>query len=145
MHLRFLPLIRSIFVGIFLIEGIIFHVSGHAMPRSLDIHETVPEILTLTPLVRDESMVRYVSRDIALDDPTYRPHDLVPIASEYIDEKGRQSELRSTANDALQALAYAFYEHFRQKLIVVSAYRSADYQARLWDLGRCTDTLCAPP
>jgi zinc D-Ala-D-Ala carboxypeptidase len=27
----------------------------------------------------------------------------------------------------------------------VSGYRSAAYQQRLWDLGRCRDALCAPP
>lgn len=38
-----------------------------------------------------------------------------------------------------------FRTKFGTPLVVVSGYRSASYQQRLWDLGRCTDTLCAPP
>lgn len=53
--------------------------------------------------------------------------------------------LREDARDALWSLASAFEKKFGEPLVVVSGYRSAAYQQRLWDLGRCTDSLCAPP
>lgn len=93
----------------------------------------------------DTSVMRFVSRDTPLSDPEYIPTGLFPIASEYIDERGRRSMLRSDANDALQLLARDFTTQFGKPLVVVSAYRDYAYQKRLWDLGRCTETLCAPP
>lgn len=142
---RYSCFIRRIFYCILLFFWVFSPSFVYAIPFSLEIWVTFPEVLRFEPLIRDDSMTRFVSREVSLNDRTYRPDDLVSIASEYIDEKGRKSELRAEANDALQALAYSFYEHFGQKIIVVSAYRSAEYQTRLWDLGRCTETLCAPP
>ena len=42
-------------------------------------------------------------------------------------------------------MAVGFDSQFGLPLTVISGYRSAVYQQRLWDLGRCTDSLCAPP
>jgi LAS superfamily LD-carboxypeptidase LdcB len=42
-------------------------------------------------------------------------------------------------------MAKAFELEFGEPLVVISGYRSAEYQQRLWNLGRCHDTLCAPP
>jgi LAS superfamily LD-carboxypeptidase LdcB len=42
-------------------------------------------------------------------------------------------------------MASAFDTRFAVPLTVISGYRSAAYQQRLWDLGRCSDSLCAPP
>ena len=42
-------------------------------------------------------------------------------------------------------MARDFQKEFGDPLIVISGYRSAAYQTRMWDLGKCTDTLCAPP
>lgn len=53
--------------------------------------------------------------------------------------------LRLEARDALWDMAVAFFDRFRVPLTVISGYRSAAYQQRLWDLGRCSDSLCAPP
>lgn len=42
-------------------------------------------------------------------------------------------------------MAEAFEKQFGEPLTVISGYRSAAYQERLWNLGKCHDTLCAPP
>lgn len=53
--------------------------------------------------------------------------------------------LRKDARDSLWELASGFQSKFNIPLTVISGYRSAAYQQRLWDLGRCRDSLCAPP
>lgn len=93
----------------------------------------------------DASLYRFVSRTTPLSSVYYIPENLVSVSGSYIDEAGRKSFIRSDAKDALLELAEWFYSEFGTSLVVVSAYRSAAYQKRLWDLGRCTDSLCAPP
>jgi LAS superfamily LD-carboxypeptidase LdcB len=92
----------------------------------------------------DASLLRFVSRYRSLNDTSYAPENLVSISGAYIDEAGRKGYLRAEAREALTPLAKAFYDKFGGPLIVISGYRSATYQQRLWDLGRCTDSLCAP-
>ncbi len=93
----------------------------------------------------DESLYRFVSRSTPLSSSAYAPEDLVSVSGANIDEAGRHSLIRSDAKNALLELASAYEQEFHTPLVVVSAYRSAVYQKRLWDLGRCTDSLCAPP
>lgn len=93
----------------------------------------------------DLSLLRFVSRYRSLSDIDYTPPNLESISGSYINEAGRKSYLRWEAKEALDTLAKAFYDQFGEPLTVVSGYRSAAYQKRLWDLGRCTDSLCAPP
>lgn len=93
----------------------------------------------------DDSLFRFVSRYRSLNDKSYAPYDLESISGAYINEAGRKSYLRVEARDALVPLAKAFEEEFGEPLTVISGYRSASYQQRLWDLGRCTSSLCAPP
>ena len=94
---------------------------------------------------RDDSLLRFVSRTVPLTDKWYKPTPLLSISGSYINEAGRKSLLREDARDALRELWKAFYDEFKIPLTVISGYRSAVYQQRLWDLGRCTDSLCAPP
>ena len=93
----------------------------------------------------DASSMRLVSRSTPLTEVTYAPTDLVSISGSFINQAGRNSVLRKDGRNALWDLAKAFQEEFHISLTVVSGYRSANYQQRLWDLGRCTDSLCAPP
>jgi zinc D-Ala-D-Ala carboxypeptidase len=93
----------------------------------------------------DASLYRFVSRTTPLSSTYYIPENLVAVSGSHIDEAGRKSFIRKDAKDALLELAWAFEAEFGTPLVVVSAYRSAAYQKRLWDLGRCTDSLCAPP
>ncbi len=93
----------------------------------------------------DASTLRFVSRSMPLSQITYTPTDLVSISGSLINQAGRSSLLRKDARNALWNLASAFQSEFGVPLTVISGYRSAAYQQRLWDLGRCTDSLCAPP
>jgi LAS superfamily LD-carboxypeptidase LdcB len=97
------------------------------------------------PIWDDASMGRFVTKTIPLSDKGYAPNDLVSMSGAHIDQAGRSSELRREAHTALLDMATAFDREFDRPIVVVSGYRSAAYQQRLWDLGRCTDTLCAPP
>ncbi len=93
----------------------------------------------------DGSISRFVTKSIPLTDREYEPDDLVSITGASLEQGGRYSTLRRGARDALTDMARDFEREFGKPLVVVSGYRSAKYQQRLWDLGRCTDTLCAPP
>ncbi len=94
---------------------------------------------------QDADITRFVTKRIPLGDREYVPAGLVSISGSSIDEAWRSSMLRREARDALWDMAREFEWEFGTPLVVVSGYRSAKYQQRLWDLGRCTDTLCAPP
>ncbi len=96
-------------------------------------------------ITEDKSIYRFVSRSTPLSDKDYEPSSLMSISWPYINEAGRRSSLRIDAKNALWELAQGFYNQFHEPLIVISWYRSAAYQQRLWNLGRCTDSLCAPP
>jgi zinc D-Ala-D-Ala carboxypeptidase len=93
----------------------------------------------------DSSVLRFVSRTTPLSDRNYAPRDLTSISGSLINQAGRNSQLRKDARDALWNMASGFYYDMGTTLTVISGYRSADYQQRLWDLGRCSDSLCAPP
>ena len=93
----------------------------------------------------DSSLLRFVSKTTPLSNIKYIPTDLVSISGSMINQAGRSSLLRLEARNALWNMGAAFEKKFWVPLIVVSGYRSAVYQQRLWDLGRCTDSLCAPP
>ncbi len=98
------------------------------------------------PAVSDDaSLLRFVSRSVPLSNKGYIPSPLASLSGTYINEAGRNSQLRKDARDALWALGQSFEKKFGEPLVVVSGYRSAAYQQRLWDLGRCSDSLCAPP
>ena len=97
------------------------------------------------PVWQDADITRFVTKRISLYDREYIPTDLVSISGSSIDEAWRSSMLRREARDALWDMNREFEWEFGTPLVVVSGYRSAKYQQRLWDLGRCTDTLCAPP
>jgi LAS superfamily LD-carboxypeptidase LdcB len=91
------------------------------------------------------SIYRFVSKDRALTDKKYAPNDLEYISGAYISTSGRTGlALRHEARDALWDMARAFDKKFGVPLTVISTYRSAAYQQRMWDLGKCSDTLCAP-
>lgn len=67
------------------------------------------------------------------------------ITGSFLDTHGRNIALRKEAFSALEALSQDFAREFGVPLVIVSGYRSASYQQRLWDLGKCNDSLCAPP
>ncbi len=93
----------------------------------------------------DTSMFRFVSKNVSLSDTQYEATDLVRITHPSINEAGRSSKLRSEAARSLWKMATEFEKKFQTPFVVISGYRSAAYQQRMWDLGRCNSTLCAPP
>lgn len=94
----------------------------------------------------DASELRFVSQYSSLANRDYRPKDLVSLAGENINEAGRVSQVRAIAKPSILAMASDFREYFGEPLVAISAFRSAEYQQRLWDLGRCDDgTFCAKP
>ena len=92
----------------------------------------------------DDHIWKFVGPELWLNNTQYTPTDLVPIKNQYIEQRGRVSKLRKEAAEALWKMAEAFHNEFNTGLIVVSGYRSYDYQQRLVDLG-CSSNLCAPP
>lgn len=100
-----------------------------------------PETLDFTS---DNSLTRYVDSNISFRGKQYIPENLEFLQSAYVaDSKGWQ-KIRREANEALQSLAKQFYETFWKKILVVSAYRSYEYQVWIKQRG-CPDSLCAKP
>ena len=98
------------------------------------------------PFLTDASIYRFVSRDRPLSERNYEPDDLESISGAHINTAGRSSlKLRKVARDALWDMAANFEMKFAIPITVISTYRSAKYQQRMWDLGKCSDSLCAPP
>lgn len=107
---------------------------------------TLPIFPTLFRQEDDVNIEKFVNRYIGLSDPSYAPDDLGRITlTGVISEAGRSVSLRQEAREALWMMGRSFRNEFRTPLVVISGYRSAAYQQRMWDLGKCTMTLCAPP
>lgn len=90
----------------------------------------------------DSSITKFVNNIVHFNKLSYSPNDLVYVSSNYIYDTKWNSRLRNEANDALQIMAKDFYDYFWVKMIVVSAYRSYDYQVWIKSRG-CSDLLCA--
>lgn len=104
-------------------------------------------ILRLPAISEDANFLRFVDPYHALNDINYRPDDLVPLANIWqINQAGRSSLYRDSITEELTALAEAFRKEFGENLVAISAFRSAEYQQRLWDLGRCNSgAFCSKP
>ncbi len=136
--------IATLFVIIYLSSSLVRAASGDSDTRS----SYIPRLrmaIRLPVFYDDSSILRFVSRTTPLSDRNYAPSDLVSISGSLINEAGRNSQLRREARDALWNMASGFVYDIGIPLTVISGYRSATYQQRLWDLGRCSDSLCAPP
>lgn len=108
-----------------------------SLPTHDDIHDTIYDTLS------DNSITKYVSKQVSLHNISYKPSDLITIQSKYLTTNKAWHQLRKEAYQALELLAEEFTDIFNKKLVVVSSYRSYDYQKNLkkkW----CPDTLCAP-
>ncbi len=100
----------------------------------------------ILPFFEDSSIFRFVSRDLPLSVLQYEPDDLMNISGAHITTAGRAGlKLRREAAESLSYMALDFEKKFGIPLTVISAYRSAAYQQRMWDLGKCSKSLCAPP
>ncbi|MDP2091047.1 MAG: M15 family metallopeptidase [Candidatus Gracilibacteria bacterium] len=101
------------------------------------------EVDTVFDPISDDSIKKFVTSNKSFNNKKYVPSGLVKISSEYVfDTKGGSQLLRSIANDSLQSMAKQFFTDYGEKIEVVSAYRSYDYQKGIKN-GGCPDNLCA--
>lgn len=90
----------------------------------------------------DDYITKFVNNKISFYNLSYIPKNLVKISSDYVVDIKWNQTLRTEANQALQQMAKDFFDKFSEKMVVVSAYRSYDYQ--VWIKSRwCSDNLCA--
>lgn len=96
----------------------------------------------LIDMISDNSITKFVNNKVSFNNLSYIPKDLVSISSKYVLDIKWNSRLRTEANLALQNLAWDFYSHFWEKIVIVSAYRS--YQYQVWiKAGWCSDLFCS--
>lgn len=115
------------------------------LEREASFYLALKKPLRLNLFSDDASLFRFVGKSRPLTSRTYKPENLLPIAWKHIDEAWRIGYLREDAKRALLLMAADFEKEFKKPLVVISGYRSAAYQQRMWDLGQCTSNLCAPP
>jgi D-alanyl-D-alanine carboxypeptidase len=147
-----MELVRARHIIIFLILSLQY---GDIFATEVEILASKPEeeIVTTLPILpslfsqwSDEDIDAFTTRYSGLQDPRYIPPGLSPISTvRDVAEAGRVGNLRWEAVYGLTWLAWAFFEEFDTPLVVISWYRSAEYQQRLWDLWKCNSILCAPP
>ena len=94
-------------------------------------------------LETDSSLQKFVTSTIPFNNISYVPQNLEKISSDFVfDTKWWNQTLVSVANEALQKMAEKFFNETWEKVSVVSAYRSYEYQVGIksrW----CPDNLCA--
>ncbi len=93
-------------------------------------------------LKSDNSLTKYVDPDNPFIKKWYIPEDMRSLKSDYIIDTKWNAKMREIAATAFESMAQAFYNEFREKIVVVSTYRSYNYQAGIksrW----CPDNLCA--
>ncbi len=92
----------------------------------------------------DDYITKFVNNKISFYNLSYVPKNLVKVSSDYVADIKWYQTLRTEANQALQQMAKDFFDKFSEKMVIVSAYRSYDYQ--VWIKSRwCSDLLCAKP
>jgi len=93
-------------------------------------------------LESDSSMTKYVNPDIPYTEKWYVPEGMEKLDRTYIIDTKWNAQMLPEAKEQFEAMAEAFYEEFWEKIVVVSSYRSYNYQAGIkarW----CPDNLCA--
>lgn len=93
-------------------------------------------------LETDKEITKFISAKVPFNDKTYIPKQLELLKWEYIIDIKWSQKVRKETNIALNNLAKAFYKKFQKKIIIVSAYRSYNYQKWIKDRG-CPDLFCA--
>ncbi len=125
-----------------------FFAQGRSIPvydivDTSDLQEhDLQNILTSLDYSSDESFVKYVSPDIPFEDIQYIPQDMQSLSLEHIVDTKWDAKMRKKAALEFEALAKKYFEDTGEKVVVVSSYRSYDYQVGIksrW----CPDYLCA--
>lgn len=90
----------------------------------------------------DDSLQKFVNNKVSFNNKKYIPDDLEKLSWEYLLDAKNWQYLRQEALLNLQKMSKDFYDNFQEKLKIVSAYRSYEYQ--VWIKSRwCSDLLCA--
>lgn len=92
--------------------------------------------------IEDSSLQKFVNDKVSFNNLKYIPNDLVLLNWDYIVDKKLQQQARIEAVNSLIKMSQDFYDYFWEKIVVVSAYRSYDYQKWIKDRG-CSDLFCA--
>ncbi len=91
----------------------------------------------------DDSITKFVSKDIPLNNKKYIPKNLVEVNHIFIyTNKQENIILRKVAKDALVKLSIEFSKKFNSNLKVVSWYRSYKTQKKIEE-SACSKNLCA--
>jgi len=93
-------------------------------------------------LVSDDSITKYVDPSVSFTQLWYIPKDMRWLEREFIVDSKWDAKMRNIAADAVEKMAEDFYSEFWEKIVVVSSYRSYNYQAGIKARG-CPDHLCA--
>ncbi len=104
--------------------------------------EKFQQYLSRIDLDSDDSVTKFVNPDFSFDSLRYTPTGLQKLDRTHIIDTKWDARLIPEARQHFEELAAAFYEAFQQKVVVVSSYRSYNYQAGIkarW----CPDNLCA--
>ena len=100
------------------------------------------KILNNIDLENDNSLSKFVNNKVSFSDVEYIPDDLIDIDSPLIVDLKWYWTLRKEAKHALWNMSKDFYGHFKEKISVLSSYRSYKYQKWIKDRW-CPDNLCA--
>ncbi len=90
----------------------------------------------------DSSITKYVDDKIHYEKIDYIPKNLVELKWEYLIDVKWNSKIRKITLEKLNLLSKDFYNHFWEKLKIVSAYRNYIYQKWIKDRW-CPDLFCA--
>jgi len=93
-------------------------------------------------LKSDYSLQKYISDDLVLENIRYVPADLSQIDSEHIVNRAGRPYLRLSAQIAFETMAEDFYLATNKQFYLMSAYRSYNDQATLFEWG-CSLSRCA--
>ena len=90
----------------------------------------------------DSSFQKYIDPERAFSDKWYIPADMRSLSGVYIIDAKWDLQLRDEAASQFEKLAEAFQKETWEKVVVVSSYRSYNYQVGIKSRG-CPDALCA--
>lgn len=94
-------------------------------------------------LETDNSITKFVNNKVHFNNLWYIPDDLEEIRDlNYVYDSKWNWLLRKEAKENLWKMAKDFYENFKKSIVVISSYRSYNYQKWIKNRG-CPDNLCA--
>lgn len=93
-------------------------------------------------LLTDDSITKYVDPDVSFETLSYVPENMKSLKSQYVVDTKWNAKMREEAADMFAKMSEKFYEDMGEKMVVVSTYRSYNYQAGIKARG-CPDNLCA--